>query len=133
MSHEPWGMSHWALSYEPWTINKKNEWIIRLYIIGLRYYQKIISCFQVHIGPIFKIFKKLLDGPSSVSGACLFETCQTNNFRNYQISKNNMFPKCFHDFLICFEVFRYNKMNKYGAPGPRKSRNHGIWSFWCFK
>ena len=41
-----------------------------------------------------------------------------------QISIDNIFqdvPRLFRDFL---EVFWYNKMNKYGAPGLGKSRNH---------
>ena len=34
------------------------------------------------------------------------------------------FPGCVHNFLVFFEAFWYNEMNKYGLPGPRKSRNH---------
>ena len=41
-----------------------------------------------------------------------------------QISKDNIFPGCSQIFLDFFEVFWYDKMKKYGAPGVGKSRNH---------
>ena len=52
-----------------------------------------------------------------------------NRFFESHIYKNNMFPGCSHNFLVFFEAFWYNKMNKYGLPELRKSRNHQIWRF----
>ena len=45
------------------------------------------------------------------------------DFVDVQIYKNNMFPRCSH-FSGFVEAFWYNKMNKYGLPGLRKSRIH---------
>ena len=35
--------------------------------------------------------------------------------------ENILFLRDPHEFLVCFEVFWYNKINKYGAPRLRKS------------
>ena len=48
-------------------------------------FQNIISCFQVDVGPISKMFKKFLDGSSPFVGARLFEKCQKMNFRLVEI------------------------------------------------
>ena len=46
------------------------------------------------------------------------------DFVESHIYKNNIFQNVSIYFLICFELLWYNKMNKYGALGPHKSRNH---------
>ena len=50
-------------------------------------------------------------------------------FLESQISIDNIFPGCSRIFLDFIEVFWYEKMKKYRAPGGGKSRNHGIWRF----
>ena len=59
-------------------------------------FQSIISCFQVDIGPISKIFKKFLDGSSSFFGARLFQSL-TNDLKS-------IYTKiiCFKDVPIYF-------------------------------
>ena len=67
---------------------------------------------------------------------------EISKFQNSKSSKNGctysptfskfsslIFPKiiCFQDvsrFLLIFKAFWYNNMNKYGVPGPQKSRHH---------
>ena len=80
--HEPWGMSQepWAMSHEPLTINNRLINSLFAYMLQVLDIPKIISCFQEDIGPIFKSFKNVLDGSSSLFGARLFEKCQTNGF-----------------------------------------------------
>ena len=55
-------------------------------------FQNTISCFQIDAGPIFKIFKKFLEGSSSFFGALRM------------IPKNSKIPNrisyCFGDFGI---------------------------------
>ena len=41
-----------------------------------------------------------------------------------RISIDNIFPGCSLIFLDLFEVIWYNEMKKYGAPGPKTSRNY---------
>ena len=84
----------------------------------LRYSQTIISCFQADIGPIFKIFKKSLDGSSSFFGACLFGTCQLVGLSKSWDMKNNMFRRCFHDFpCIFWSIFGIVKWVNTGFQG----------------
>ena len=77
--------------------------------MGIEYSQKIISCFQEDMGPISKIFKMFLNGSSAFVGARLFQTCQTNGFRNFAICKNNSLSKMSllisYDFEIMFGIF----------------------------
>ena len=48
------------------------------------------------------------------------------NFKIFesQISIDNLFQDVPGFFLDFFEVFWYDKMKKYGVPGPQSSRNH---------
>ena len=45
------------------------RWENKLYICGVRYSQRIITCFQKDIGPISKTFKTLLEESSSFFAA----------------------------------------------------------------
>ena len=53
--------------------------------MGIKYYQKIIPCFQKDITPIFKISKNKSDGSSTFVGACL-----SHNFKK-MISRSQSF------------------------------------------
>ena len=71
----------------------------------LRYSQTIISCFQVDIGPIFKISKIFLDGLHHLSVPVFSKNIKIVDFRNSQISKNNIFLNVFMSFLVCLKYF----------------------------
>ena len=66
---------------------------------------KTHSCFQVDIGPIFKVFKKFLDGVSSFFGPRFFEKNQNVGCPNLSDMKNIIFLRCSHDFLYFLEYF----------------------------
>ena len=110
------------------------------------YYQKSISCFLIDTDLISMIFEELLTG-TFITFRCVFfpksitheisEFSQTNKtgkryidfpfsrFSDPQIYKDFMVRKCFHTFLYFLNIW-YNKMNKYGASGVRRSRNQGV-------
>ena len=84
------------------------------YLIGIKYYQKIISCFEKEIDPIFKIFKNckmdLQDSPARV-----FSIFQKNGFQDYRISIFN-------------EVVLFSNYLKYF--GVLEIQNNWCWESW---
>ena len=79
-----------GMNREPVTINKTglmNHAII--YIIGIRYSQTIISCFQEDIGPIFKIFEIFKTNLHNFSVTDFSRNVKKMEFLNSEIYKNN--------------------------------------------
>ena len=84
----------------------------------------IISDYQKIKNSKFQNFKK-----SKIGHTHMFHIFV---FFEFQISMEHLFPyfpRMFPDFLDFVQVFWYNKIKKYGAPRPKKSRNHEILSF----
>ena len=66
--------------------------------------QKIISCFQEDVDPLFKISKNFQDGSSGFSSTRIFHKLQNYDFWISEISKKNSFWKLFDIFVIFVEV-----------------------------
>ena len=82
----------------------QGQGIIRLYNIGIKYYRKIISCFQKDIDPIFKISKRQLDGSSYVSGPRPFQNFE---FEISRIAKSHIFK------IVKVQGFKFSKFQTF--------------------
>ena len=100
---------------------------MRLDITGIRYFQKIISCFQEDIGPIFKMLEIFHTDLHHFSVPVFSENVKILEFQNFQIYEK---IKIILISSYIFEVFCILRVHQLGFPEAQKSRIHEIWRFW---
>ena len=83
---------------------------------------KIHSCFLVEIGPLPKILRNLLDGSSSCFGACYFQKMSLVRIQVFEIYKNSI-QKEIHLSYILKVILVYSNSSIRVPTGPQMQKS----------